>query len=125
MFMPNSAKLKTGKIGEDLAAHFLQEIGYKIVARNYHTRSGEIDIIAQHNDVLIFVEVKTARTFSFGETEAWVDEDKQQRIGCAAEKYLYDFQIEDMDCRFDVITVDLTKTPPRLHHIKDAFWLEE
>ena len=123
--MPNSTRLKTGKAGEDIAAAYLINRGYVIKARNYKVRGGEIDIVAQKPDVLVFVEVKTARSNSFGAPELWVDERKQRRIGLAAERYLYDNEIEDIDCRFDIITVDLAAQPPHIHHIQDAFWLDE
>ena len=123
--MPNSSKQQIGKRGEDIVANFLAQFGYSILTRNYFVRGGEIDIIAQNADALVFVEVKSTASKSFGEPETWVDERKQKRIGVAAERYLADNEIENVDCRFDVITVDLSSHPPRIHHIKDAFWLEE
>ena len=123
--MPNSSRYKTGKAGEDIAAAYLIQCGYVLKARNYRVREGEIDIVAQKPDVLVFVEVKTAKSRSFGAPESWVDERKQQRIGLAAERYLMEKEIEDLDCRFDVITVDLAVQPPFINHIEDAFWLDE
>lgn len=108
-----------------MAARYLRQKGYEIKARNYRVRDGEIDIIARNEEVLVFVEVKTARCGSFGAPAAWVDERKQRRIGCAAARYLADNEIEDIDCRFDVIAIDLATHPPCIEHIEDAFWLEE
>jgi putative endonuclease len=71
------------------------------------------------------VEVKSYRSFNFGDAELWVDERKQKRIGLAAERYLMENQIEDVDCRFDVITVNLAQQPPQIKHIENAFWLDE
>lgn len=122
--MPKS-KVHIGRDGEEEAVRFLQHVGYKILDRNFCIRGGEIDIIAQDETALVFVEVKSFHSQKFGAPETWVDERKQRRLGLAAERYLMDNQIEDLDCRFDVITVDLTKQPPQIKHIKDAFWLEE
>ena len=123
--MTTSNKIKTGRQGEDLAADWLERQGYKILARNYHAARGELDIVAQQNDVLVFVEVKTARTRNFGAPETWVDERKQKHIGEAADDYLIEHEIQDLDCRFDVIAIDLSHSPPSIKHIQDAFWLEE
>ena len=123
--MPNSNKMKTGKHGEDLAADWLRRQGYSIIARNYRAAHGELDIVAQQGKTLAFVEVKTARTDHFGAPETWVDERKQRHIGEAADAYLTEHEIHDLDCRFDVIAVDLTQTPPQIKHIQDAFWLDE
>ncbi|MBN1480431.1 YraN family protein [candidate division KSB1 bacterium] len=125
MFMSTFSKRVTGEQGEAAAARFLHTAGYKILARNYCTRDGEIDIIARHEDTLVFVEVKSTRTNTFGDPHTWVDERKQRRLGCAAEKYLLDNAIENVDCRFDVITVDFSRRPPHIEHTQDAFWLEE
>lgn len=123
--MLSSSKVKIGRHGEAHAALFLQNHGYKILARNYTVRGGEIDIIARNAETLVFVEVKSCRTKSFGEPETWVDERKQQRIGAAANRYLAEQDIENLDCRFDVITVDFSQNPPFINHLIDAFWLQE
>ncbi|MBN1465208.1 YraN family protein [candidate division KSB1 bacterium] len=119
-----SARQNIGRTGEEMAADHLRRHGYVIKARNYRLRNGEIDIIAQKDAVLVFIEVKTARSSAFGAPATWVDERKQRRIGRAAARYLADNEIEDVDCRFDVIAIDLT-APPHIEHIEDAFWLEE
>ncbi len=112
-----------GNLGEDLAVQYLMKNNYKILQRNYRHLSGEIDIIASKDDLLIFVEVKTARSRSFGNPETWVNEHKQQQIGRVAEIYLQENEIYDVDCRFDVIAVTFVQNQPRIKHIKNAFWL--
>lgn len=112
-----------GKYGEDLAAEFLQKHDYDILERNFRWARGEIDIIAQKNDVLVFVEVKTAQTNSFGSPETWVNERKQRQIGSVAERYLQVNEIIDIDCRFDVIAVTVDGTNWKINHIENAFWL--
>ena len=116
---------QVGETGERLAAQFLQQKGYTILEQNYYVRGGEIDIVAQNDDTLVFVEVKCARSHAFGPPETWVDERKQQRLGLASDIYLQRNDIEDMDCRFDVIAVDLSHNPPTIRHLENAFWLEE
>ncbi len=123
--MPNTNKMKTGARGEELAADRLKRCGYHILARNYRAAHGELDIVARRDNVIVFVEVKTARSGRFGAPETWVDERKQRHIGEAADAFLLEHDIRDLDCRFDVIAVDLSQSPPRVNHIEDAFWLEE
>ncbi len=118
----NSAK--TGKKGEDEAARFLSSKGYEILERNFHTREGEVDIIAREGKTLVFVEVKAGRQLSFGDPETWVDLKKQQKIGLAAESYLQSHDIENVDCRFDVVAVFFHNTGQHIKHIENAFWLE-
>lgn len=81
-------KRKTGDIGEQLAADMLENLGYRIMARNYSTREGEIDIVAAKSGVIHFVEVKTRTGCDFGYPADAVTEDKQSRIRRTAMKYL-------------------------------------
>ncbi|RPH98863.1 MAG: YraN family protein, partial [Calditrichaeota bacterium] len=118
-------KQRIGKQGEDIAAAFLRKKGLVIVERNFRCHGGEIDIIAREERVLIFVEVKTTAAGSFGDPQLWVDERKQRRIGHAADVYCYQNGIEDTDCRFDVVVVNLMRYPPDIRHFIDAFWVEE
>ena len=112
-----------GNLGEEIATKFLQEKAYNIVQRNYRWARGEIDIIARQDNVLVFVEVKTARGNSFGPPENWVDQRKQEQVGMVAEKYLQENGINGMECRFDVIAVELQGTKHQIRHIENAFWL--
>jgi len=123
--MPNSNKMKTGRQGEKMAADLLTRSGYELIAQNYRAGHDELDIVARQGDTLVFVEVKTARSKNFGAPETWVDQRKQQHIGAAADAFLIEHDFQDVDCRFDVIAIDLSQSPPRINHIKDAFWLEE
>lgn len=117
------ARKNIGNLGEEIAARFLQKKAYKIVQRNYRWARGEIDIIARHDNVLVFIEVKTARGNSFGPPENWVDQRKQKQIGLVAEKYLQENDTSGTECRFDVIAVELQGTKPQVRHIENAFWL--
>ena len=104
---------------EEQACTYLQEAGYTLLARNYRTHTGEIDIIVSGEGYLVFLEVKYRRTSSCGFGQEHVDKRKQQKIYKAAQQYLLRFYAKNMPpCRFDVIAIDGTG---RLEHIKNAF----
>lgn len=122
----SSAKNKQpsiGKIGENLAVNFLEQKGYKIIERNYRFGHGELDIIAEKDQVLIFIEVKTKKYGDFGDPIYWTTRSKQKQIGRIARGYLYEHNITDRDCRFDVITVTWEEGAFKINHIENAFWL--
>lgn len=118
-------KQATGKLGESLAADFLQRKGFRILHRNYRLGRAEIDLIAASDRLLLFIEVKTRRgPGSYGYPEEAVDKKKAARITWAAGYF-----IEKLDwkgaVRFDVIAVELssqTNAQPQLHHFEDAFY---
>jgi putative endonuclease len=114
-----------GDLGEQKAAEYLLEHGFKILERNFHARHGEIDIIAQEGTCLCFVEVKTCASDAFGEPETWVTPRKQKRMISAAGKYRVLHGLADMDSRYDVITLRLVKGVLLINHIRDAFWVNE
>jgi putative endonuclease len=113
--------LDLGRKGERLAVRHLRRKGYRILKRNFHTRRGEIDIVARQGDQIVFVEVKTARGTSYGVPRDWVDPRKQARIIYAAVVYLALQKIQDAECRFDVIAIELNRKRPRLTHVINAF----
>ena len=119
----SKTKKQIGKLGEDAAEKFLLENDYTILKRNYRWARGEIDIIAQKNGTLVFVEVKTARQDKFGNPETWVNQRKQKQIGSVAEGYLQEYKIAELDCRFDVIAVTNRGSNWQIRHIENAFWL--
>ncbi len=110
-----------GRLGEDIAVEYLKKNGYRILERNYIYEHGEIDVIAGQNDTLVFVEVKARRTKGFGEPEDAITPKKQEQIRKTAEGYLFEHDIDDTDCRFDVIAIQYEKNQPKLRHIEDAF----
>lgn len=93
-----------GEAAEALAAAFLSQRGLAIVARNYRTRLGEVDIVARDGAVLVFVEVRSRSGTAFGGAAASVDARKQRRIVAAARHYLSRLRAEP-PCRFDVLTL--------------------
>ncbi len=112
-----------GKKGEDMVAAFLRKNGHTIIKRNYISRFGEIDIIAQKDALLLFVEVKTRRENSIVSPKEAVDSHKIRRMMLTAEDYLSKTQIADeLQPRFDVAEV-LVKADNTYHlnYIKNAF----
>lgn len=96
-----------GKSGEDIACAELCRRGYEILARRYRNRLGEIDIVARHQGVTVFVEVKARAGQDFGGGAAAVTSWKQRRITQIAVDYLVRHRLHDHPCRFDVVVVDV------------------
>ena len=101
----NTVKEVLGRVGEDTACRVLRQRGYRIVARNWSCRFGEIDIIARQGDVLAFVEVKLRTRNDFGGALAAVTPRKQARIIAAARCFIAQTQ-SDLPARFDVVAID-------------------
>ena len=95
----------TGRWGEETAAAYLRRRHYTIVAANYRCRLGEIDLIAENRDYLVFVEVKLRKSAAFAEALEFVDRHKQERIRRTAELYLCEHPEQTKQPRFDVIEV--------------------
>lgn len=116
------SKKNLGKFGEDCAAKFLEDSGYTIIARNFRIRSAEIDIIAQKDNVIIFVEVKARSNIRHGLPSEAVNFRKQKKIIEAAGVFLQDENFSDCACRFDVLEVYLNGERVReINHIENAF----
>lgn len=111
-------KIITGKKGEDLAANFLLQKGFTVVTRNYRFKHAEIDLIVQKDDWMIFVEVKTRSSSTFGEPESFVGYKQTRKIFEAAEEYIYSHNWHG-HIRFDIISVKLGN-PPEVVHFEDA-----
>ncbi len=119
---PKTNTVEKGRQGEQIALDFLQSKGYKIIKQNFHFgRYGEIDLIGEKDNTLIFFEVKVQTTDAFGDPRYWITPSKQEKLRKAANGYLYINKIEDSNCRFDAIVIDLRTTPPQIEHIKNAF----
>lgn len=110
---------KLGKKGEEEAVLFLLSIGYKILERNYRYDRAEIDIIAQTNQTVVFVEVKTRTNNEHGNPEDFLSLAQQKRISKAANYYLETIP-ENPEVRFDIISIIKSQ---ELEHIEDAFFL--
>jgi putative endonuclease len=110
-----------GKSGEDLAVRALEERGYAILARRYRTRHGEIDIVAQEGNTLVFVEVKARATAEFGTAAEAVTIFKRRRLTAMAADYLARAQWTNRPCRFDVVAIDDVETSPVITIYPNAF----
>ncbi len=115
------SKTKKGKIGENIAVDYLVKKGYRILQRNYRFEHGEIDIITEDGNVLVFVEVKARRSKEFGEPEDAITPRKREKIRSTADGYLFENNIDDQECRFDVIAIDYQYKKTEIRHIIDAF----
>lgn len=126
--MTDANKREIGAVGEREASEFLQRNGYTIVKTNYRVgRLGEIDIIANDNEYICFIEVKTRRTSTFGSPGEAVTKTKQQKIRQIAAIYLTNTRKMDSKVRFDVVEILMNKTMESansiksINLIKDAF----
>lgn len=113
-----------GKLGEDAAEAFLSKQNYRIVARNWRCRTGELDIVAEQAETLVFVEVRTRRSSGrFGLAKESVDIRKQMKVKETAQFYLHRYQKYELPVRFDVIAVEISTegAVPHIEHIEGAF----
>jgi putative endonuclease len=95
-----------GRTGENLAVAELTDRGYAILDRRYRTRFGEIDIVAEDGDTVVFVEVKARATREFGTAAEAVTLYKQRRLTAMALDYLARHRLTERPCRFDVVAID-------------------
>lgn len=123
--MPTS-RTKLGDWGEARAADFLRNKGLRIVATNYRCRWGEVDIVAQDRDQLVFVEVRTKRSTIFGSPEESLSPAKMRRLTYTCQQYVQN-QLEDgaeseSDWRIDLISIFTGKglKVERISHIENA-----
>lgn len=115
---PRSSREK-GAIGEEIARQYLRHEGFTILTANFHACSGEIDIIAKEDKMIVFIEVKsTTKDTAFGDPLQWIPVWKQQRIIRASLAYLKTKGMIESPMRFDVITIDQNK---KVFHVRDAF----
>lgn len=113
-------QLETGRRAEQLAELYLGKQGLRLRKRNYRCRGGEIDLIMEHGNTLVFVEVRYRTHRTFGGAVESIDRRKQQRLIHAAQHYLQRHQ-DDVPCRFDVIAISPGKgTQPHLQWITNA-----
>ena len=122
-----TARQSLGRQGEEIAARYLQGLGYELIARNWRTRAGELDIVARDGEWLVFVEVRTRRASGrgvapyLGTPEESVTARKQLRLVAMSEAYLFELPWAGA-WRIDVIGLELRHdgTIARLSHLRDA-----
>lgn len=124
----DKARKRVGQGGEDLAAKYLQDKGYRILERNYRFQRAEVDLVCfqpaknyEDGGELVFVEVKTRSSHIYGVPETAVDISKQKNLRRAALAYLYEHRMEGAYCRFDVLAISRTSSQVDIHHIENAF----
>lgn len=113
--------MNRGAWGEKTAAAYLENKGYIVLARNYRTRWGEIDLIVADTHFIAFVEVKTRRTNRFSQACEAVTPAKQRKLIQTALCWLSEHPAEKRQPRFDVVEVYDLPGYPRIHHMKNAF----
>jgi putative endonuclease len=114
--------VKLGATGEKVAAKHLRGHGYRIVARNYRCRAGEIDLIALDGDTIVFVEVKTRRQADAADPEVNVTFEKRRHLTRVSRYYLMERSAQDRPSRFDVVSVLMPEGgKPVVEHFVDAF----
>lgn len=113
--------MDTGKRGEAIAERYLSTLGYEILERNYRSRFGEIDLVASHHGVIVFVEVKTRSTIRQGLPCEAVNREKQRRIRRMARYYLMVQGQSEAECRMDIIEIILQGKGTLIRQITDAF----
>ena len=113
----NFYKKFLGRAGEVKAGEYLKKKGYKILKTNYKTHIGEIDLIAEDNGTVVFIEVKTRSDDRFGAPSEAVTIKKTQKYYKVAEEFLVRERKTDFPCRFDVIEIE----NGQINHIIDAF----
>jgi putative endonuclease len=123
--VPRRSNQDVGRSGEDAAEAFLREENFRIIDRNFRTRLGEIDIIAEEGDVLCFIEVKTRRSLAKGLPAEAVTARKQRQIAKVAAVYLDRYHPSGRVCRFDVISVTERHGSAEAEIVRDAFRTED
>lgn len=128
--MPSSLGIEIGKLGEQYAAAYLEQLGYRFVAANFTLPVGrnlrgavvnaEIDLVAYERDTLCFIEVKTRASDWFAPPQVNIDLRKRRQIARAARAYLRLFELKDQPYRFDVVTVVLSD-PPEVELLRHYF----
>ena len=118
-------KTEIGAWGEDYCAKQLEKEGYRIWCRNFRCRFGEIDLIAEKENILAFVEVKLRKSSSHGQAREFVTASKQQKLRTTASFYLAGHaRAQARQPRFDVFEIDAPQgpeVPVRFEHLTDAF----
>lgn len=111
-------KKELGNVGEQLAVEYLEKNKYNILDRNFYCKQGEIDIVAQDNNEIVFVEVKTRSGLDFGQPSESVNKIKQKHMYKTAQYFLYKSNCINKFIRFDVIEILIENGKFNINHIK-------
>ena len=113
---------KVGSKAEELACRFLAERGYKILKQNFQIRGGEIDIIAEHKGILVFIEVKARYSHDFGLPIESITRSKIGFLKRAAQFYIHQNHLYEKMARFDVVTIDYVLGNPKIELLENAIY---
>lgn len=116
-----ATRVELGRSGEAVAEAYLRARRFRIVARNFRCRAGEIDLVARDGEELVFVEVRSRRGARAGTALESVTPAKQARVARVAGYYLATHGLGDAPSRFDVVGVDFGADPPAVDHVRGAF----
>lgn len=119
-----SNRRELGSWGEQVALEHLEARGYKILEQNWRCRLGEIDIVAQEKEIIVFVEVKTRRGRGFGLPEEALTPKKAQRLLDLGQQYLMKKNIVDVEWRIDLVAVEVGQNRKilRCEHVPNVVW---
>ncbi len=113
---------RRGQIAEELVQEILSKCGLRLITQNFHCKLGEIDLIFQDQKEIVFVEVRARSNTHFAFPAETVGYQKQRKIILTAEFFLQKFsRYANHPCRFDVVGVDFSYSPPHMEWIKGAF----
>jgi len=113
---------KVGHNFESLAEKHLVKNGYKIIKRNFHYgKLGEIDIVAEKDNILVFCEVKGRNNNKYGTAIESVSYGKMMKLRKAAEGYMLINKVTNKDCRMDLVAIDIIAGKPQITHLENAF----
>jgi putative endonuclease len=110
-----------GKKSECVAEEFLRRLGYRVVSRNYQCPLGELDLVAVHKRVIVFIEVRSRSGSQFGSPLETVGFRKQQQVARVALHFLSQKRLHGRDARFDVVGVTWDRGSPHIEHVQHAF----
>jgi putative endonuclease len=114
---PRRTRRRLGNFGEAAAAAHLAQQGYELLERQWHISTGEIDLIARHDGQLVFVEVRTRSSSSYGSPEESITAAKQARLIALAYAYLEAHGLHDAAWRIDVIAVEVDQRSGRINRL--------
>ena len=120
--MSDGNKDSTRKVGakaEEVACWFLSERGYKIIKRNWQIRGGELDIVAEKNGILVFIEVKARFSHDFGLPVESITPNKIRFLKRSAQIYIHQNHLYNKQARFDVVLIDYVLGNPRIDLIEN------
>lgn len=114
--------IEIGSLGEDIACEYLEKVGIEIIARNYFTNLGEIDIIAKDKNEYVFIEVKTRLSKKYGMPIESVNKKKQKNLINASKYYIHINKLEKDFIRFDIIEIYINGHKRLINHVKNVLF---